>query len=50
MFNVISELNWIAISAGTVALCVLGYLWFAVVKFPSTDQLDVGTRSKTKTA
>jgi hypothetical protein len=33
MFDVLSELNWIAIATGTVALSGLGFGSFAVVKF-----------------
>ena len=41
MFNVLSELNWIAIAAGTVALSVLGVLWFAVL-FPKVYAIALG--------
>ena len=41
MFNVLSELNWIAIAAGTVALSVLGVLWFAAF-FPKVYAVALG--------
>lgn len=31
MFNVVSELNWLAILAATAALTVVGGLWFTVI-------------------
>jgi hypothetical protein len=41
MFNVLSELNWLAIAAGTVALAILGVLWF-VVFFPKVYAVALG--------
>jgi Protein of unknown function (DUF1761) len=41
MFDVLSELNWIAIAAGTVALAVLGVVWFAVF-FPKVYAVALG--------
>jgi RsiW-degrading membrane proteinase PrsW (M82 family) len=41
MFNVLSELNLIAIVVGTVALSVLGFLWFAVL-FPKVYVVALG--------
>jgi RsiW-degrading membrane proteinase PrsW (M82 family) len=49
MFNVLSELNWIAIAAGTVALSVLGYLWFAVL-FPKVYAVALGKQDDKPTS
>jgi hypothetical protein len=45
MFNVLSELNWIAIAAGTVALSVLGFVWFAVL-FPKVYAIALGKQDE----
>jgi hypothetical protein len=48
MFNVLSELNWIAIAAGTVALSVLGFVWFAVL-FPKVYAVALGKQDEQPT-
>jgi Protein of unknown function (DUF1761) len=45
MFNVLSELNWLAIAAGTVALSVLGFVWFAVL-FPKVYAVALGKQDE----
>jgi RsiW-degrading membrane proteinase PrsW (M82 family) len=45
MFSVLSELNWIAIAAGTVALAVLGFVWFAVL-FPKVYAIALGKQDE----
>lgn len=45
MFNVLSELNWVAIAAGSVSLAVLGFLWFAVL-FPKVYAVALGKQDE----
>jgi hypothetical protein len=45
MFNVLSELNWLAIAAGTIALSALGFVWFAVL-FPKVYAVALGKQDE----
>jgi Protein of unknown function (DUF1761) len=45
MFNVLSGLNWLAIAAGTIALCALGFVWFAVL-FPKVYAMALGKQDE----
>jgi hypothetical protein len=45
MFNVLLKLNWLAIAAGTIALSVLGFVWFAVL-FPKVYAVALGKQDE----